>query len=74
MTKEHGVARGPDHHTDHGEPDVSHALWRVGTISYTQHVAHGHEQGVGVLYVPSRVLRGTRERTEQHCHDKIYRL
>lgn len=57
MAKKHGIAGGTHHHTDHGEPDISHALWRVGTVSNTQHVAHRHEQGVGVLYVPSCILR-----------------
>lgn len=56
MAEEHGVAGGPYDHTDHGEPHVTHALWRVGTVTYTQHVAHGHEQGVGVLDVPRCVL------------------
>ena len=56
MTKEHGVAGSPHDHADHGEPNVRHALWRVGAVSYAQHVTHGHEQGVGVLKVPRRIL------------------
>lgn len=57
MAEEHGVARGPDYHADHGEPNIGHALWRVSTISYAQHVTHGHKQSVGVLDVPCRVLK-----------------
>lgn len=57
MTKKHGVAGGPHHHADHGEPNIAHALRRVGAISDTQHVAHCHKQGVGILYVPSGILR-----------------
>lgn len=57
MTEEHGVAGGPNHHTDHGQPDVAHSFWGVSTVSYTQHMTHGHKQGVGVLDVPSRVLQ-----------------
>lgn len=57
MAKKHGVAGGPHHHTDHGEPHVTHALWRVGTVSNAQHVAHCHEEGVRVLYVPGCILR-----------------
>lgn len=56
MAEEHGVAGGPNHHTDHGQPDVTHSFWWVSTISYTQHMTHGHKQGVGVLHVPSRIL------------------
>lgn len=59
MTQEHGVAGGPNDHTDHGQPDVTYAFWGVSTISYTQHMAHGHEQGVGVLSVPGRILQKT---------------
>lgn len=57
MAEEHGVARGPDYHADHGEPNIGHALWRVSTVSYAQHVTHGHKQSVGVLDVPCRVLK-----------------
>lgn len=57
MTQEHGIAGGPNNHADHGEPNVAEALWRVSSISYTQHVTHGHKQGVGVLYVPGSILR-----------------
>lgn len=57
MTEEHGVAGGPNHHTDHGQPDVAHSVWGVSAVSYTQHMTHGHKQGVGVLDVPSRVLQ-----------------
>lgn len=64
MAEEHGVAGGPHNHTDHGEPDVTLALWRVGTVSYAQHVTHGHKQGIWVLYVPRGVLR--RRTTRQH--------
>lgn len=57
MTQEHGVAGCPNNHTDHGQPDVTHSFWCVSTISYTQHMTHGHKQGVGVLDVPGRILQ-----------------
>lgn len=56
VAEKHGVAGGTHHHTDHGEPHVTHALRRVGTVSNAQHVTHGHEQGVGVLNVPGCIL------------------
>lgn len=68
MSEEHGITGGPNTHTNHGEPNVTHALWRVSAISYTQHVTHGHEESIGVLYVPSGVLgiQGSkREKREQ---------
>lgn len=62
MAEKHGVAGGAHHHADHGEPHITHALWRVGTVPDAQHVAHRHEQGVGVLYVPGCILRANWKR------------
>lgn len=69
VTQEHGVAGGSNNHTDHGKPDVTHALWRVSAISYAQHVTHGHEQGIRVLDVPGGVLRGAERKEEGMKHD-----
>lgn len=74
MTQEHGVAGGPHDHTDHGEPNVSHALWRVGTVSYTKHVTHGHKQGVGVLKVPCRILGKNKGRGHSNVVMRKYTL
>lgn len=58
MTHKHGVARGPDNHTQHGDPQVRHADGRSGTVPDAQHVAHGFEEGVRVLLAPGDVLQG----------------
>lgn len=65
MAEEHCVAGGPHDHADHGEPNVTHAFWGVGTVSYAQHVTHGHKQGVWVLYVPRSILGKINSDTEQ---------
>lgn len=56
MADEHGVAGGPDDHTEHGEPHISHPFWSLGAVTDTQHVAHGLEQSIGVLHAPCVVL------------------
>ena len=52
MTDEHGVARGTHDHAEHGEPDVGHAYGCLLPIANAEHVAHGLEQGVGILAAP----------------------
>lgn len=64
MTQEHGVAGGSDHHADHGQPDVAQSLRGVSAVPDTQHVAHGHKQGVGVLDVPSRILQKVQKKKQ----------
>lgn len=59
VTDEHGIARGPHDHAEHGEPDVRHAYRRLPPIPDAQHVAHGLEQGMRVLAAP-RVVLGDR--------------
>lgn len=56
MTDEHGVAGGSYDHTQHGQPDVRHALWGLSPISNAQHVAHGLKEGEGVELAPRVVL------------------
>ena len=52
MTDEHGVARGTHDHAEHGEPDVGHAYRCLLPVANAEHVAHGLEQGVGILAAP----------------------
>lgn len=52
MTDEHGVTGGSDNHTEHGQPDVRHALWGLSSIANAQHVAHGLKEGKGVELAP----------------------
>lgn len=70
VAQEHGVAGSAHDHADHGQPDVSHALGGVGAIPDTEHVAHGHEKGVGVLDVPGCIL-GTQCRNDEDDQTKI---
>lgn len=56
MADEHGVTGGPHDHTQHRQPDVSHAFGRLLPVADAQHVAHGLEEGVGVLFSPRVVL------------------
>lgn len=56
VANEHGVAGGTHDHAQHGQPDVRHALWRLPPVPDAQHVAHGLEEGVGVLLPPGVVL------------------
>lgn len=58
MADEHGVAGGSDDHTEHGQPDVRHALRRLSSIPNAQHVAHGLEEGEGVELAPRVILEG----------------
>ena len=61
VTHEHGIAGGAHDHAEDGEPHVRHAHRWVHAVPDTQHVAHGFEQGVGVLLSPCVVLDGGRE-------------
>ena len=61
MADEHGIAGGTNDHTEHGEPHVCHALWSLGTVANTQHVAHRLEKGIGVLDPPRIILDGERD-------------
>lgn len=56
IAQEHGIAGGANNHADHCEPDVSWSLRCLSTISNTQHMAHGHKNGIGVLDIPSGIL------------------
>ena len=56
MADEHGIAGGTHNHAEHGEPDVRHAHRGLPAIPDAQHVAHGLEEGVGVLLPPGVVL------------------
>lgn len=56
MADEHGVAGGTHNHAEHGEPDVRHAHRGLPAIPDAQHMAHGLEEGVGVLLSPGVVL------------------
>lgn len=57
MANKHSVARGSYNHTQHGDPKVRHADGCPGTITDAQHVAHGFEEGIGVLLTPRNVLK-----------------
>lgn len=56
MADEHGIAGGSYNHTEHGQPDVRHALRGLSSISNAQHVAHGFKEGKGVQLAPCVVL------------------
>lgn len=60
MPHKHGKAGGAHYHAEDGEPHVSHAYRGVQAVPDAQHVAHGLEQGVGVLLTPRVVLSGTK--------------
>lgn len=62
VADKHGVAGGADDHTEHGEPDVWHALWSLSPISNTQHVAHGFKEGKGIELAPGVILQAHGER------------
>lgn len=65
VADKHGVAGGSDDHTEHGEPDVWHALWSLSPISNTQHVAHGFKEGKGIELAPGIILQAQREGRRQ---------
>lgn len=44
-------------HTEHGQPNVRHALWGLSAISNAQHVAHGLKECEGVELAPWVILR-----------------
>lgn len=52
MANKHGVAGRSHDHTEHGQPDVRHALWGLPAVSNAQHVTHGLEEGEGVELAP----------------------
>ena len=56
VAQEHGVAGGSHDHAHDGQPHIAHTLGRMGTVSYAQHVAHSHEQCIGILDVPCGIL------------------
>ena len=56
MADEHGVAGGAHNHAEHGEPDVRHAYRCLPSVPNAQHVAHGLEEGIGILLSPGVVL------------------
>ena len=56
MSEEHGVAGGPRHHAEDGQPQVRQVLWRESSVTDTEHVGHGLEQGPRVLLEPPLVL------------------
>lgn len=56
VAHEHGKAGRPHDHAEDGEPHVSHADGGVQAVPDAQHVAHGLEQGVGVLLTPGVIL------------------
>ena len=58
VADEHSVARGAHDHAEHGEPDIGHAHRCLLPVANAEHVAHGLEQGVGILAAPRVVLRG----------------
>lgn len=60
MADEHGVAGGSDDHTQHGQPDVGHALWSLPAVADAQHVTHGFKEGEGVELAPRVVLQEKR--------------
>lgn len=64
MSDEDGVARGPDNHAEHRQPDIREALRSLSTVTYTQHVTHGFKDGERVQLTPRVVLQRERE-TEQ---------
>jgi len=59
MADEQCVAGGTGQHTDHGQPDVGRALWRVPAKPDTQHVWQRLEQSPRVLLQPLGVLNDT---------------
>lgn len=56
MADKHGVAGGSDDHTQHGQPDVGHALRGLSSIANAQHVAHCLKEGEGVELAPGVIL------------------
>ena len=38
MSDEESIAGGTGDHTDHGQPDVNGAVWRITAVADTQHV------------------------------------
>lgn len=56
VADKHGVAGGSYDHTEHGQPDVRHALGGLSSISNAQHVAHGLKEGEGVEFAPCVIL------------------
>ena len=62
MADKHGVAGGPDDHAQHGDPQVRHAHWGLGSIADAQHVTHRFEERVGILLSPRIILQQKRKR------------
>lgn len=61
MPYKHGKAGSAHDHAEDGEPHVSHAYRGVQAIPDAQHVAHGLEQGIGVLLTPCVILQGIKK-------------
>ena len=56
VSKEHGVAGGPRHHAEDGQPQVRQVLWRESAVADAEHVGHRLEQRPRVLLEPPLVL------------------
>lgn len=52
MANEHGITGRSHDHTEHGQPNVRHALRGLSAVSNAQHVAHGLEEGERVELAP----------------------
>jgi len=68
MPHKYGKAGSAHNHAEDGEPHISHADGGVQAVPDAQHVAHGLEQGVGVLLTPSVILREAQRRKEKVYH------
>lgn len=63
MSDEDSVAGCPDNHTEHRQPDIREALRSLSTVTYTQHVTHGFENGERIQLSPRVVLQRERKNT-----------
>lgn len=63
MSDEDSVAGCPDNHTEHRQPDIREALRSLSTVTYTQHVTHGFENGERIQLSPRVILQRERKNT-----------
>jgi hypothetical protein len=71
VADEHGIAGGPHDHAEHGEPDVRHAYGCLPSIPNAQHVAHGLEEGVGILLPPGVILHTEHRKTSKWGMERV---
>jgi len=56
VSDEESVTNGAGQHADHGQPDVTEALWWISAVANTEHVRQSLKERPRVLLRPVRPL------------------